>query len=52
MMKYNVLPFTLLEVDNSIWTLEPVSCAVHGAHASRRITLGELGMGLVHGVER
>jgi hypothetical protein len=44
-------PFTLLEVNNSIRTFEPMLCTVHSAHASRRVTLGKLRVGLVHSVE-
>lgn len=49
--KWKELPFTLLEVNNPIRTLESMSPAVHSAHTSCRVTLRKFGVGLVHSVE-
>ena len=51
LMKNNALPFTLLQVNNSVWMLEAMLCTVHSTHTSCRITLGKLGVSLVHSME-
>lgn len=45
------LPFTLLEIDDPVWTLETMLCTIHSTNTSRGIALGELRMGLVYSVE-
>lgn len=50
-MERKNLPFTLLEVNDSIWAFEAMPCTVHSTNASRRVTLKKLGVGLVHGVK-
>jgi hypothetical protein len=49
--KMENLPFTLLEVNDPIWALEAMSRTIHSTYTSYGVTLGKLGMGLVHGVE-
>ena len=49
--KMENLPFTLLEVNDPIWTFEAMPCAIHSNDTSCGITLGKLCVGMVHSVE-